>query len=247
MSKRKKSKPVIKKKKSTACVNVQPAKTTTARLLGHLEWLKANLDKTPDAEEAVYGAAIRIRAETVKDRTPDAILPKTVRRQLRAKVDALIATSREACAISSGDKRSKRSTSVPLIAIRKKIAPVTQLGVRAKLFDGQAVEWPAASQPMSLSELMAFVRLPNKDKEASRIKSPAYRRRVFDAFKTMLAAALWQIKAKTTAEKKLATEALEVGAAMLSEASRGLPLTPDVQAGRRRHRQIATQITGKKK
>lgn len=219
--------------------------TTTARLLGHLEWLRGNLDKTPDAEEAVYGAAIRLRAETVRDRGPDAILPKTVRRQLRAKVDALIDTSREASAIASGDQQAKRAKPSHFIAIRKKIAPVTQLGARAKLFDGRAVEWQAASQPMSLSELMAFVRLPNKDKEAARIKSPAYRRRVFDAFTTMFAAALAETTANTKAEKKLAAEALEVGAAMLSEASHGLPLTPEVRGGRRRCEQIAAQITGK--
>lgn len=219
--------------------------TTTARLLGHLEWLRGNLDKTPDAEEAVYGAAIRLRAETVKDRGPDAILPKTVRRQLRAKVDALIDTSREASAIASGDKTTLHNRPKYFVLISKKIGTVTRLGARAKLFDGQGVEWKTASQPMSLSELMAFVRLPNKDKEAARIKSPAYRRRVFDAFTTMLAAALAETTANTKAEKKLAAEALEVGAAMLSEASHGLPLTPEVRGGRRRCEQIAAQITGK--
>lgn len=216
--------------------------TTTARLLGHLEWLRANLEKTIDAEEAVYSTAIRLRAETVKDRTPDAILPKTVRRQLRAKVDALIDTSREASAIAAGDQQAQRATPSYFIAIRKKITPVTQLGVRAKLFDGQAVEWQAASQPMSLSELMAFVRLPNKDKDASRIKSPAYRRRVLAAFKTIFSASLLQAKARTKTEKKLAAEALEVGAAMLSEAGSGLPLTPEVRAARKHDQAMAAFV-----
>lgn len=218
--------------------------TTTARLLGHLMWLQDNLRTTPDAENAVYSAAIRLRAETIKDRTPDAILPKTVRRELRAKVDTLIDTGREASAIASGDYVTLDNKPKYLLLIRKKIGTVTRLGARAKLFDGQAAEWREASQPMSLSELMAFVSSPHKDKEAARIKSSAYQRRVFDAFATMLAASLARTTANTEAEKKLATEALEVGAAMLSEASHGLRLTPVDRPGHRRVKQIAAQITG---
>jgi K+-sensing histidine kinase KdpD len=219
--------------------------TTTARLLGHLKWLRDNLRTTPWIEDAVYSAAIRLRAETTKDRTPDAILPKTVRRELRAKVDTLIDTSREASEVASGHLVTPHNNRNYLLLISKKIGTVTGLGARAKLFDGQAVEWREASQPMSLSELMAFVSSPHKDKEAPRIKSSAYQRRVFDAFATMLAASLARTTANTQAEKKLATEALEVGAAMLSEASHGLRLTPADRASHRRVKQIAAQITGK--
>jgi hypothetical protein len=217
---------------------------TSARLLGHLKWLWDNLSTTPDAEDAVYSTAIRLRAETTKDRTPDAILPRTVRRELRAKVDTLIDTIRKASASASSERVTLHNKPKYFVLIRKKAGDVTRLGARTKLFDGQAVEWREASQPMSLSELMAFVSSSHKDKEAARIKSSAYQRRVFDAFATMLAASLARTTANTEAEKRLATEALEVGAAMLSEASHGLRLTPVDRASHRRVKQIAAQITG---
>lgn len=214
--------------------------TTTARLLGHLEWLRANLDATPDPEDAVYSAAIRLRAETIKDRTPDAILPKTARRQLREKVDALLDKSREASALAQSDKRLLVNRPKHFVLISKKLGSVTRLGVQAKLFNGKAVEWPEASQPMSLTELLAVASLPRRDKEATRIKSSAYQRRMSAAFKTLLSASLLEAKARSKAEKQLAAEALEVGAAMLSEASRGLPPTPNVRTGRKLDKAIAT-------
>jgi len=216
--------------------------TNTARLLGHLKWLRDNLRTTPRVEDAVYSAAIRLRAETTKDRTPDAILPKTVRRELRAKVDTLIDTSREASEVASGHLVTPHNYRNYLLLISKKIGTVTRLGARAKLFDGQAIEWREASQPMSLSELMAFVSSPHKDKEAPLIKSSAYQRKVLAAFKTILSASLLQAKARTEAERKLAAEALEVGAAMLSEASRGLNPTREVRKARKHDKALAAMF-----
>lgn len=217
--------------------------TTTARLLGHLEWLRANLNQTAEAEQAVYNTALRLRAETIKDRTPDAILPKTVRRQLRVKVDALIDTSREPDDQTLQERQSAGAKSPHFLVIARKIAPVTRLGARAKLFDGQAVEWHLASQPMPWSEIMAITSSPNVDKEAAQARSPEYRRRVLAAFKTILAASLAEARARTKKEKALAAECLEVGAAMLAHASDGLK-TADARAGRRLDREIAARISG---
>lgn len=81
--------------------------TSTQNLLSHLAWLKDNLPQTPDAVFAVYHAALRLRAETLKDRVPDAILPKTTRRQLNTRVNTLVARSRRAARSMPRTKRAR--------------------------------------------------------------------------------------------------------------------------------------------
>lgn len=217
--------------------------TTTARLLGHLEWLRGNLKQTSDAERAVYNTALRLRAETIKDRTPDAILPKTVRRKLRVQVDSLIDASREPDDQTLQERQSAGVKSSHFLVIARKLGTVTRHGREAKLFDGQPIEWQLASQPMPWSEIMAITSSPHTDKEAAQARSPEYRRRVLAAFKTILTASLAESEASTKAEKQLAAECLKVGAAMLAHASDGLK-TADARAGRRQDREMAARISG---
>jgi hypothetical protein len=214
--------------------------TTTARLLGHLAWLQDNLEQTSDAALATYSAALRLRTETIKDRLPDAILPKTVRRELRTHVDKLVDASREACAATEQGQQTATEQGKHLVLIVKKLATVTRFGRRAKLFDGQAVEWKAASKPISFSELTAFISSPHKDRSPAAKLAPEYRKRVAGAVKTLIAATVAQAKADTAGEKKLAAEIHEVGAAMLAHASDGVPASG---ADRRQDEALAAMIS----
>jgi hypothetical protein len=215
--------------------------TTTTRLLGHLAWLQENLQQTPDAELAAYNAALRLRAETIKDRVSDAILPKTVRRELRAHVDKLVDASREARAATERGQHGATDQGKYFVLIVKKLATVTRFGRQAKLFDGQVVEWKAASKPISFSELMAFISSPYKDRSPAAKLAPEYRKRLAGAVKTLMAATVAQATAESAGEKKLAAEIHGVGAAMLAHASDGVPAS---RADRRQDEALAAMISG---
>ena len=198
--------------------------TSTQNLLSHLAWLKDNLPQTPDAVFAVYHAALRLRAETLKDRVPDAILPKTTRRQLNTRVNTLVARSRKSSKVYATNKKSQKWSGKQAhvyVSLSKHLSTVTRFAGRNGLFDGTAIQWPAASQPISFSELVAVVTTPHRDKDPRVKLSAKYQQRIQAALGTLLAATIAEAKSTTTAEKEEAAEMRQVGAAMLAHAGDG--------------------------
>jgi hypothetical protein len=148
--------------------------------------------------------------------------------------------SREACAATEQGQQGATNQDKYFVLIVKKLATVTRFGRRAKLFDGQAVEWKAAAKPISFSELMGFISSPHKDRSPAAKLPPEYRKRVAGAVKTLIAATIAQATANTAGEKKSAAEILEVGAAMLAHAGDGVPVS---RADRRQDEALAAMIS----
>jgi len=203
-------------------------------LLRHLKWLHDNLGESEHAQYAsVSATALRLRAETCRDGCPDAITPKTVRRQLRKYLDNVIDVTRDVCAAGFSSKSSKGSPKV-IARVKRTIAATTRFALGKGLFDGRAEEWREASSPMSLEELQGFLASPHKDDEAALARTPAYRRRLAMALQAIATAGEFVRRAKTPAQKKEASGLMEVAAAMLAQAHHGCPEKADVRDGRRR-------------
>ena len=220
------------------------ASTATARLLSHLAWLLKHFDQAEKPERSAYNAALRLWAETDKDGTPDAILPKSNRRELRQKVDALIDSSQKALlTITSGSGQVRQASSPLANAVRSRLTTVTRFGARAKLFDGAPVESPSDSEPFSMSEVLTNLTRPNRDPEAIKSLDPRYEKRHRSAMKVLLAAAASTSEAHTETEKQRVADFLEVGAAMLAHASDDLPATATLRVARRQDKATAALLT----
>jgi hypothetical protein len=234
----------IDRSTASRSVSGSGASTATARLLSHLAWLLKHFDQAEKPERSAYNAALRLWAETDKAGTPDAILPKSVRRELREKVDALVNSSQKALLeITSGSGQARRALGSPAKAVQARLTTVTRFGARAKLFDGTPLESAADSEPFSMSEVLTNLTRPNRDPEAVCSTDPRYKQRHMSALKVVLAAVASSSMAHTDAEKQRAADFLEVGGAMLEHASDDLPATATLRAARRQDKVTAALLT----
>lgn len=228
-----------------SAVIAAPRPITAERLVQHLAWLRANIGKIHDPERSTYAAALRLRAETCKDGTPDAIVPKGARRGLRKAVDVLIDESRRAYGRKTATKasRTSRGSSASHGAIRRAITSLLTVAADMGVSNGIPVEWPKGSTPMSPEELVTFLALPGKDPDAAVARSPSYRRQMTFTATALLASGHVLDEATTPRRKNEATSVLNVAAAMLAHASDGLPQTPDVVEAAARDANIAAMLT----
>ena len=192
-------------------------------LLENLDWLVKNPGSLADDWcFAVYCNAIRCRAETCRDATPESIVPKTLRRQVRAATDALLDSSRAAIGLTSmgGSARQRQKS---LAGVRRDIRLLLKLSKENGLYQGNAQRHQGASSPLTLEGLMAFLASPNKDREAATIRSPRDRQRLGLAVQALVSSIAQLGLARDTKSRDEAAGFVQVATAILTETLEAKP------------------------
>lgn len=186
-------------------------------LLENLAWLVKNSGSSIDDWcFAVYCNAIRCRAETCRDATAESIVPKTLRRQVRASVDSLLDSCRSVIeGISTG--RSATHLRKSLASVRQHIRVLLKLSREGGLHHGKAERHPKASSPMTFTELGEFLGAPGKDREAATVRSAQDRQRLGVALQSLIASMTKFDASKRTKSRDEAYGFVQVAAAMLTE------------------------------
>lgn len=220
--------------------------TTVADLLAHLAWLRKSRTRSPQREEAIYTAALRLWAESSKDSAQEAIRPKSVRVGLRKRTDKLIAVSRTAYRDSLGGGDSRRDAIAKTRRRQDRLLDdVTAFGSKSELFGGKPKRIPEASKPLCLAEVIAGMAAAKPTRQSRSDSGATYRAKLRSALKVIVAGIAAESQATTAKGRAAAQGAIDVGFSMLAASGDGLRSTPAHRALQKRHEEIAALVSAR--